>query len=51
MEMFIQGMHWSLLYILQGIRPLIFEELTTRACNMEFNIANQGAKKDLIVDQ
>ena len=50
MEMCIQEMHWGLLYILQGIRPRTFEELTTRAHDMELNIANHGAKKDLIVD-
>ena len=50
-EMCIQGMHWGLLYILQGIRPHIFEELVTRAHDMELSIANHGTKKDLIVDQ
>ena len=47
----IQGMHWGLLYILQGIQPHTFEELTTRAHDMELSIANHGSKKDLIVDR
>ena len=50
-EMCIQGMHWGLLYILQGIRPHIFEELATRTHDMELSIANHGTKKDLIVDR
>ena len=51
MEMCIQGMHWGLLYILQGIRPRTFEELATRALDMELGIANHGSKKDLTVDR
>ena len=50
-EMCIQGMHWGLLYIFLGIRPRTFEELATRAHDMELNIANHDAKNDLIIDQ
>ena len=50
-ELCIQGMHWGLLYILQGIQPHTFEELATQAHGMELSIANHGAKKDLIVDR
>ena len=50
-EMCIQGMHWGLLYILQGIRPRTFKELANRAHDMELSIANHGSKKDLTIDR
>src|SRR6516165_6125698 len=50
-EMCIQGMHWELLYILQGIKPRTFEELATRAHDMEVSIATSGGKGLIHMDQ
>ena len=47
-EMCTQGMHWELLYILHGIKPRTFEELATRAHDMELSIANRR-NNDLLV--
>ncbi|KAA0025354.1 ty3-gypsy retrotransposon protein [Cucumis melo var. makuwa] len=49
-EMCTQGMHWGLLYILQGIKSHTFEELATRAHDMKLSIANRG-NNDLLVPE
>ncbi|KAM2167828.1 hypothetical protein ACFX1Q_037336 [Malus domestica] len=48
-EMCIQGMQWGLQYIIQGIKPRTFEELATRAHDMELSITHHG-KKEPIAD-
>ncbi|TYK27425.1 retrotransposon gag protein [Cucumis melo var. makuwa] len=43
-----QGIHWGLLYILQGIKPRTFEKLATRVHDKKLSIANRGAKDFLV---
>ncbi|GKV49781.1 hypothetical protein SLEP1_g56513 [Rubroshorea leprosula] len=41
-DMCVQGMHWGLLYNLQANMPHTFEELATRAHDLEIQIARHG---------
>ncbi|KAK9677082.1 hypothetical protein RND81_11G120500 [Saponaria officinalis] len=43
-EMCIQGMNLDLVYILQGIKPRNFQELATRAHDMDITIASHGGR-------
>ncbi|KAM1137280.1 hypothetical protein TB1_034689 [Malus domestica] len=46
-EMCIQGMQWGFQYIIQGIKPQTFEELATRAHDIELRIAHHGKKEPI----
>ena len=48
MEMCTQGMHWELLYILQGIESHTLKELVTRTHDIELSIAKMGEKYLLV---
>ena len=50
-EICIQGMHWGLLYILQGIKPRAFEELATRAHDMKLSISSHGNMKPPVPEE
>ena len=49
-DMCIKGMNWGLRYILQGIKPSTFEELVTRAYDMELSISDAGNQNLLVQD-
>ena len=47
-QMCTQDMYWKLLYILQGIKPHMFEELATLVHDMGLSIVNRGTKDFLV---
>ncbi|KAL9242207.1 hypothetical protein vseg_016228 [Gypsophila vaccaria] len=47
-EMCIRGMNVDLVYILQGIKPKTFQELATRAHDMEVTIARHGGNFSVV---
>ena len=47
-EMCIQGMNWDLHYILQGLKPNKFQELATRAHDMELSVTLREDQQSLV---
>lgn len=49
-EMCAQGMEWDLLYVLQMCKPRTFQELATKAHDMEMTIASRRGKSSSLPD-
>jgi len=49
-EMCAQGMEWDLLYVLQMSKPRTFQELATKAYDMEMTFASHYSKSSSLLD-
>ena len=48
--MCIQGIHWEILYILQGISPKSFEDLATRTHDIELSMSTAWKGMNFVHD-